>query len=182
MSTRRVTGIGAVSSTWQRRIDTPVGVMTTEDHMDTRIDMPKAAPEAYRAVLAFNKVVAAQVDHGLFELIKIRASMTNNCAFCIDMHTTDALAAGEDLRRIVALAAWRESRFFSDEERAVLALTDQVTELGEHGVTDEVWNAAAKYFDDEGMAHVVMAIAVINVWNRVALSTQLAAPPLATDA
>ena len=146
--------------------------------MDTRIDMAKAAPEAYKAVYAFNKIVAAHVDHDLFELIKIRASMINSCAYCIDMHTTDALSSGEDLRRIVALAAWRESHFFSDEERAVLALTDQVTELGEHGVTDEVWNAAAKYFDDEGMAHLVMAIAVINVWNRVALSTQLAAPPL----
>jgi AhpD family alkylhydroperoxidase len=150
--------------------------------MDTRIDMAKAAPEAYKAVYALSKIVADHVDHALFELIEIRASIINNCAFCIDMHTTAALKSGADVRRIVAVSAWRESPFFTDEERAVFALTDEVTRLGEHGVTDEVWNAAAKFFDDEGMAHLVMAIAVINVWNRIALSTLLAPPPLAADA
>src|SRR5438067_5492224 len=95
-------------------------------------------PDAYKKVAALEQHVKSKLDGELLELVKTRASMLNGCAFCIDMHTTDAVKAGEDPRRLFAVAAWRESPFFTDAERAALALTDAVTRLGEEGVTDEV--------------------------------------------
>lgn len=146
--------------------------------MEQRIDMWKLAPEASRTVLALESYAREHVDPTLFELIKIRASMINGCAFCVDMHTTDALKQGEDLRRIVAVAAWHESPYFSELERAVLDLTDAVTRLGEGGVCDRIWDAARAHLDDLELTNVVMAIAAINVWNRVAITAQTPAAPL----
>lgn len=142
------------------------------------MDMSTQAPEGFRAVLAFNKVVAAQLDHRLFELVKLRASMINGCAFCVDMHTTDALAAGEHVRRIAAVTSWRESTYFTPAERAALALTDELTRLGEHGVSDETWAEAGAHFDPSTVANLILAVAVINVWNRIAMATRLAPAPL----
>lgn len=147
-----------------------------------RIAFGKVAPEAYRTVLALSDYAGAHLDHTLYELVKIRASMLNGCAYCVDMHSTDLLAAGEDVRRVVALSAWRESTFFTDEERAALALTDEVTRLGEHGVGDQVWGEATKHFDDRQLADLVVAIASINVWNRIAVTSRAEAPPLAARA
>ena len=121
-----------------------------------------------------------KVDHDLLELVKLRASIDNGCAFCVDMHTTDWLAAGEDVRRVVAVATWHESPFFSDRERTVLALTDAVTRLGEEGVTDELWAEATKELGDDLLANVILAIATINVWNRIAVPTHKLPPPLAS--
>lgn len=146
--------------------------------MTERLALATVAPEGYRAVLALNGYVTRNVDHTLGELIKIRASVINGCAHCIDMHTTDLLASGEDVRRVVAISAWRESAFFTPSERAALALTDAVTELGSGGVPDDVWAAAAEHFDDTELAHIVLAIGTINVWNRIALSTLVGSPPL----
>ncbi len=148
--------------------------------MEQRLDMSELAPEAYDAILALEKYARTNVDPTLFELIKTRASMINGCAFCVDMHTTDALAAGEDVRRIVALSTWRESAFFTSAERSVLDLTDAVTRLGEDGVTDEVWNAARTHFGDSELADIVMAVAAINVWNRLAITSHQSTPPLET--
>ena len=146
--------------------------------MPARLAFQKVAPEAYQAVAVLSAYVSGQLDHTTHELLKLRASIVNGCSFCVDMHSTDMLKNGEDPRRVVAVAAWRESGFFTDAERAVLALTDDVTRLGEHGVTGDVWAEAASHFDEAELAHLVLAIATINVWNRIALSSLFAAPPL----
>jgi AhpD family alkylhydroperoxidase len=144
-----------------------------------RMNVTRVAPEGYRVVLALERYVKERIDGRLLELVKVRASMVNGCAFCADMHATDALGAGEDVRRIVALAAWRESPFFTDAERAALDLTDAVTRLGEHGVSDEVWARAVAEHGEEGVADLLFAIAAINVWNRLMVATQASPPPLA---
>ncbi|MDZ5447831.1 carboxymuconolactone decarboxylase family protein [Micromonospora sp. 4G57] len=142
----------------------------------SRIDMAAVVPQAYQAVSGLEKYVQANVDHTVLELVKLRASMLNGCAFCVDMHSRDALAAGESSRRLFAVAAWREAPFFDERERTALALTDAVTRLGEHGVPDEVWDAAAKVWSEKELADLVVAIATINVWNRIAVTSQ-AQPP-----
>jgi AhpD family alkylhydroperoxidase len=144
-----------------------------------RIQMSAVVPDGYRAVLGLERYVKGRIDHELLELVKLRASMLNNCAFCVDMHATAAAAAGEEPRRLFALAAWRESPFFSEGERIALDLTDAVTRLDEHGVPDDVWDAAVKQFGEEGAADLVLAIATINVWNRISIAARTALPPLA---
>ncbi|MEW2382882.1 carboxymuconolactone decarboxylase family protein [Micromonospora sp. NPDC047707] len=141
-----------------------------------RMNTAEVAPEAYQAVLGLEKYVRANVEHTVLELVKLRASMLNGCAFCVDMHSRDALSSGESSRRLFAVAAWREAPFFDERERTALALTDAVTKLGEHGVTDDVWDAAAKVWSEKELADLVMAIATINVWNRIAVTTR-AQPP-----
>ncbi|RZU77662.1 AhpD family alkylhydroperoxidase [Micromonospora kangleipakensis] len=142
----------------------------------SRIDMAAVAPQAYQAVFGLEKYVQANVDHTVLELVKLRASMLNGCAFCVDMHSRDALAAGESSRRLFAVATWREAPFFDERERTALALTDAVTRLGEHGVPDEVWDAAAKVWSEKELADLVVAIATINVWNRIGVTSH-AQPP-----
>ena len=144
--------------------------------MGQRMDISSIAPEAYQAVLSLEKCVQASVDHTILELVKLRSSIINGCAFCVDMHTRDALAAGESSRRLFAVAAWREAPFFDDRERAALALTDAVTELGQRGVPDDVWDGALAHWSQEEVAGLVMAIATINVWNRIAISTRMQPP------
>ncbi|MFJ8582382.1 carboxymuconolactone decarboxylase family protein [Micromonospora sp. NPDC093277] len=141
-----------------------------------RMNMAAVAPEAYQAVLGLEKYIRGNLDHTVLELVKLRASMLNGCAFCVDMHSRDALAAGESSRRLFAVAAWREAPFFDERERTALALTDAVTRLGEHGVPDEVWDAAAKVWSERELADLVVAIATINVWNRIAITTQTQPP------
>ncbi|SHN26258.1 alkylhydroperoxidase AhpD family core domain-containing protein [Cryptosporangium aurantiacum] len=142
-----------------------------------RLAVHQFAPEGYRAVLALEKYVASKVDHVVFELLKLRASMLNGCSFCVDMHSRDAAAAGEDTRRLFAVAAWREAPFFTRRERAALALTDAVTRLGEHGVPDDVWEEAAAVWSEEELANLILAIGTINLWNRIAITTHTP-PPL----
>jgi AhpD family alkylhydroperoxidase len=115
--------------------------------------MDKVAPEAYRKVLDLNAYAETNVDSTLLELVKLRASMINGCAFCVDMHSTDATRAGENPRRLFALSAWTESSFFSREERAALALTDAVTKIDEAGVPDEVWDEARGLLREGGRGH-----------------------------
>ena len=146
--------------------------------METRMDLFAVAPDGYKAVSGLEVYSRRHIDTDLYELIKLRASMLNGCSFCVDMHATDWLEHGADVRRVVAVAAWRESPFFTDRERIVLALTDQVTRLDDDGVTDDVWDAAAKELGDELLADVLIAIATINVWNRIAVPTRKSPPPL----
>ncbi|WP_438941467.1 carboxymuconolactone decarboxylase family protein [Micromonospora deserti] len=136
----------------------------------------EVAPEAYHAVLGLEKYVRANVEHTVLELVKLRASMLNGCAYCVDMHSRDALAAGESSRRLFAVAAWREAPFFDERERTALALTDAVTRLGEHGVPDEVWDAAAAVWQEKELADLLMAIVTINVWNRIAVTCRTTLP------
>ncbi|MFI5929159.1 carboxymuconolactone decarboxylase family protein [Micromonospora sp. NPDC051543] len=136
----------------------------------------EVAPQGYQAVSGLEKYVRANVDPTVLELVKIRASMSNGCAFCVDMHSREALADGESDRRLFAMAAWREAPFFDERERAALALTDAVTRLGEHGVPDDVWDAAAKVWSEKELADLILAIATINVWNRIAVTTRMEPP------
>ncbi|MFI7080840.1 MULTISPECIES: carboxymuconolactone decarboxylase family protein [unclassified Micromonospora] len=135
-----------------------------------RMNVAKVAPEAFGAVMGLEKYVRANVDHTVLELVKLRASILNGCAFCVDMHSQEALGAGESSRRLFAVAAWREAPFFDERERTALALTDAVTRLGEHGVPDDVWEDAAKVWPEKALADLVLAIATINVWNRIAVT------------
>ncbi|WP_207782411.1 carboxymuconolactone decarboxylase family protein [Phytoactinopolyspora limicola] len=147
--------------------------------MTERMDLAEVVPEGLQKVFAVETYVRANVDHTVLELVKLRASMINGCAFCVDMHSTDALKAGEDSRRLFAVAAWREAPFFSERERAALALTDAVTELGSEGVSDEVWDQAAKVWSKRELADLLLAIGTINMWNRIAVPTRKSLPDVA---
>ena len=151
----------------------------TDGHQ--RLDIHHVDPKAQEAVLAMESYVrGSTLDHGLYELVKIRASQLNGCAYCLDMHHRDARKAGEDQRRLDVLSAWREApELFSDQERAALAFTEAVTRLGEHGVPDGVWSDVAAQFDEPGIVHLLMAVAPINVWNRLAVATHQGLPALA---
>jgi AhpD family alkylhydroperoxidase len=143
---------------------------------DRRLDLRVLAPALYKAQVAADSAVRASgIDPVLHELIKIRASQLNGCAYCLDMHTQDAAAAGESPQRLHLLAAWPESPFYTDRERAALALTEAVTLIATDGVPSGIWDAAAAVFTPEELAAVLMAIVVINSWNRIGVSTGLAA-------
>jgi AhpD family alkylhydroperoxidase len=136
----------------------------------------KVAPEAYQHLYALdNYLMESRLDPVVWELAKIRASQINGCAFCVDMHSFDARQAGESLERLFALAAWREAPFFTDAERAALALTEAATVI-EHGhVPDDIWNEAAVHYDEDQLAALVLAIGLINFWNRIGVTTQMVA-------
>ncbi|MFD7557300.1 carboxymuconolactone decarboxylase family protein [Streptomyces sp. NPDC059835] len=139
-----------------------------------RMQMAKVAPEVYKAVLALEIAAKKGLDPALVELVKIRASQINHCAFCIDMHTKDAIAAGESIERIVLLPAWEESRhFYTEKELAAIELTEAVTVLTDGFVPDEVYEKAAKRFEEKELAQLIAVIATINVWNRIGVTTRL---------
>jgi AhpD family alkylhydroperoxidase len=143
----------------------------------SRLNVNSIAPEAFKAVMGMETYARKHNDPVLYELVKLRASMVNGCAFCVDMHSRDALAAGEDSRRLFGVAAWHDAPFYTEKERAALALTDAVTKLGDDGVPDDVWDTAAKHFSEEELAGLLMAITTINVWNRLSIATRNE-PPL----
>ena len=146
--------------------------------MTQRLTIHDIDQAAYEAVLAMERYVRGSgLDKPLYELIKIRASQLNGCAYCLDMHHHDARAGGEDQRRLDVLSAWREApELYTERERAVFALTEAVTLIGSGGVPDDVWAQAQRHFDDAGMVHLLMAITTINVWNRLAVSTHQRLP------
>jgi AhpD family alkylhydroperoxidase len=147
--------------------------------MTNRLNMPELVPAGYTAVLGLEKYVTANVDHTVLHLIKLRASILNGCSFCVDMHSRDALAAGEDSRRLFGVGAWHESPLYTERERAALALTDEVTRLGAHGVSDEVFDQARAVWSAEEVANLILAIVTINVWNRIAITTRKEPPKTA---
>ncbi|MFE9930041.1 carboxymuconolactone decarboxylase family protein [Streptomyces sp. NPDC005533] len=139
-----------------------------------RMQMAKLAPEVYKAVLALEIASRKGLDPALVELVKIRASQVNHCAFCLDMHTKDALAHGESVDRIVQLAAWEESRhFYTEKELAAIELTEAVTVLTDGFVPDEVYAKAAEHFEERELAQLIAVIATINVWNRIGVTTRM---------
>ena len=143
----------------------------------TRLTIADVSPEAFKAVMGMESYARRHNDPVLYELVKLRASIVNGCGYCVDMHSTDALKAGESSRRLFGVAAWREAEsLFTDKERAAFALTDAVTRLGDHGVPDDVWDTAAAHFDKAELANLLMAIATINVWNRLAIATKQGLP------
>ena len=124
-----------------------------------------------RAMLSLShQVETSGLDRRLLELVKIRASQINGCAYCLDMHTKDARALGETEQRIYALNAWRETPFFSEEERAALDWTEAVTRVGDTHVPDDVYERVSSQFDEEALVKLTFAVVVINSWNRLAIS------------
>lgn len=147
------------------------GIYTKKNEvMENRIDIKSVEPEAYQAMYALEKYLDAGILTPIHkELIKMRASQINGCAFCINMHTADARKIGETEQRIYLLSAWRETNLFTEEEQAILALTEQVTLIANH-VSDAVYQKAANLFDEHYLAQIIMAIVTINAWNRLAIT------------
>lgn len=142
--------------------------------MSNRISMGKVEPAAYKVMAELEKYLhttgLSQVQH---EMIRIRASQINGCTYCIDKHTQDARKIGETERRLYALTNWRETPFFTGEEQAILALTEEVTLIANHGVSDDVYNQAVKVLGEHKTAQVIMAAGIINAWNRIGVSTHM---------
>ncbi len=142
--------------------------------METRLELKKVEPAAYLAMNSLeNYVNKSGLDKTLIKLIKVRASQLNKCAFCIDMHTKEARSNGETEQRIYLLNAWRETPFFSPEERAVLELTEAVTMISENQVPNSVYEEVSRYFSETEIAKLLMAIVTINAWNRIAITTKM---------
>lgn len=135
-----------------------------------RLNVGQEAPELTRALVALEQEI--RLDPVLRELVRLRASILNGCAYCIDMHTKDARAVGESEQRLYAAAAWHEAPFFSERERAALALTDAVTLLADTHVPADVWEEATQHFEPAELAHLLWQIAAINSWNRIAVATR----------
>lgn len=139
--------------------------------MEPRIVFAKVAPGAFSAMKGLEQYVrSCGLDPALLELVRARASQLNGCAYCLDMHTKDARAAGESEQRLYALPAWRETPFFSERERAALAWTEAVTRLDLGHVADEVYEQARREFSEEELANLTLAVVAINGWNRLAVS------------
>jgi AhpD family alkylhydroperoxidase len=139
--------------------------------MTARFNYLKAAPGGYRAMSQLEQYVeSCGLEASLIELVKLRASQINGCAYCIDMHTKDARAAGESEQRLYLLSAWREAPFYSERERAALEWTEAVTLIANDHVPDEIYERVKPHFTDEEMANLTLAIATINAWNRLAIS------------
>ena len=137
----------------------------------THVDIHRDARELYQAYLALDTAVGESgLDKALQELVKLRASMVNGCAYCVDMHSRDALELGEDERKLIAVSAWRESPLFSPRERAAFAFTDAVTRLD--GL-DEAYAGAAQEFGDQELTALLYAIVTVNGWNRLAIATHM---------
>jgi AhpD family alkylhydroperoxidase len=138
-------------------------------------------PEALPALLAVGKAARqAGVPQRTLELVELRVSQINACSLCVDMHARDLKKAGETDQRLFALAAWREAPFFTDAERAALALAEAATRLNDRAdpVSDETWNEAARHFDEAGLASLVLNIGIVNLWNRVNVTTRQVAGSL----
>ncbi|HEY0872066.1 MAG TPA: carboxymuconolactone decarboxylase family protein [Vicinamibacterales bacterium] len=139
--------------------------------MSTRIDGSRYLSSGLgQAMLKLSAEAHSEVDHRLFELVKIRASQINGCAYCIDMHTKDARAAGETEQRIYALSAWRETPFFTERERAALDWTETVTRIADAHPTDEQYARLTAHFSEDEIVALTFAVIVINSWNRLAIS------------
>ncbi len=139
--------------------------------MAPRLDYRNAAPEAIQALRDLQQYVdQCGLDKKLLELVKLRASQINGCAYCVDMHTKDARACGETEQRLYAVAVWREAPFFNARERAALAWTESVTLLSQTGVPDEIYQAARAEFSEKELVNLTLAVLAINSWNRLAVS------------
>ena len=139
-----------------------------------RLEWAKFAPEVYKAMVRLDAAARKGVEPTLLDLVKIRASQINHCAFCLDMHTKDALAAGESAERIIQLNAWEESKhFYTAKEIAAIELTEAITVITDGYVPDEAFAKAAAEFDEAELAHLIAAITAINAWNRFGVTTRM---------
>jgi AhpD family alkylhydroperoxidase len=140
--------------------------------MQARLEVQKISPAAYKAMLGLETFVRKQskLEPALLQLVKMRSSQINGCSFCIDMHSKDARAEGETEQRLYALSAWEETPFFTDRERAALALTEAITLVSEDHVPDGVYERAKQSFSPEELVNLTLAIITINGWNRLAIT------------
>ncbi|WP_445457513.1 carboxymuconolactone decarboxylase family protein [Flavobacterium sp. HNIBRBA15423] len=140
--------------------------------MESRIQLDLVEPNSYKAMFALEKYLQqSDLKKTHKELIKIRASQINGCAFCIDMHTKEAIENGETPQRIFLLNAWRETNLFTKEERTLLEITEEITLIHKKGLTTETYEKALTVFDQNYLSQIIMAIITINAWNRIAIST-----------
>lgn len=147
---------------------------------EPRLDLAAAAPRAARALYSADQAIReSPLDPSIVELVKLRVSQINRCVHCIDLHSHDALKAGESQDRLLQLVAWRESTLFTATERAALAYAEAATTLTEHGVDDEVWAGVRDAFDDEELGALVVQVALINAFNRFGVPLRMPAKPRA---
>lgn len=139
--------------------------------METRLDFFISNPDAVKAMMGVEQQIGkGTLDHGLKELVRLRASQINGCAFCVDMHVTDARQSGETERRLATVVAWRETPFFTARERAALEWTEAVTLVSHGHVPDAVWETVRPHFDDSEIVELTLLITSINSWNRFAIA------------
>lgn len=142
--------------------------------MTNRINIYQVKPAAYEGLFQLEQFLNnSPLDKRQISLIKMRASQINGCAYCINMHTHEALKSGETHLRLLLLNAWKESELFSDEEAVLLQMTEEITMISSAGLSDETYSRAQKLFDEEHLIAIIMAITTINAWNRIAISTNL---------
>lgn len=138
--------------------------------MKPRIDYWNKTPDALKGMLNLEKTVKeSELESSLIELVKLRASQINGCAYCIDMHTKDARIAGETEQRLYALSAWKETDFYSERERAALTWTETLTNISQEHIDDELYQSVSRLFSEEEMIYLTLAIVTINGWNRLAI-------------
>ena len=139
--------------------------------MESRLDYGKVLPEGMKIIYELDRYSSnCGLEHGLLDLIKLRASQINGCPYCIDMHTKDARSGGETEQRLYNLSIWRETPYYTERERAALSLTEAVTLIANNHVPDEVYEEAHKYFNDKELVNLMLGISIINVWNRFAIT------------
>jgi len=143
--------------------------------MSKRINFNDVQPGAYDAMEALDKFVEeTSIDKLHKEFIKIRASQINGCAYCVDAHSHDALNLGESLQKVLLVSAWREAKnIFSEEEQLLFQVTEEITLIHQHGLSDETYRKAIQVFGEEKTAQIIMAIVTINAWNRIGVATEL---------
>lgn len=142
--------------------------------MKTRINIAQLEPKAYKAMMVMEKYLSqTSIDANIFDLIKFRASQINGCAYCIEMHSQEALKKGEKQNRLFALSAWWETPLFTEKEKAALAMTDEITKISKSGLSDITFEKVKKHFSENEIAQLIMLIGTINTWNRIAVSTQM---------
>jgi AhpD family alkylhydroperoxidase len=141
--------------------------------MEQRIQIDETEPLAYKAMFGLEAYLKqGKLSKLHYELIKIRASQLNGCAFCINMHTQEALKMGEDPKKLFLLDAWWDTELFSEEEKVILKITEEVTMIHDQGLTRKTYSKAMERFDASYISQIIMAIVTINAWNRIAISTQ----------
>jgi len=138
-----------------------------------RIDLNEKAPDFYRAMFALDKAASAGLDPVVRELVRVRASQLNGCAYCVDTHSATAREEGVTERKLLAVTVWHETPFFTARERAALALVEEVTRLGTHGVADDVYDEAARLFDEDELPRLIAMCVTMNAWNRIGVTCRM---------
>jgi len=142
--------------------------------MEQRVNIEQSQPEVWKAMYALSGAVSKSALSAIQKhLIMVRTSQINSCAFCLNMHTKEALKAGETQQRLFVLSAWKETTLFTEEEKAILALTEEVTLITENGVSDSTYKQAEKFFSAKMIGEIIMSIVAMNAWNRIAVSTHM---------